>query len=213
MKSVTDYWDKYGLSPPTGKAIERLDTLFDPRKKKNPLEGIPHIVMADLMQFLNNVDNRDLRGPLFEIMIEALFLHNDLVPYTRQAKLSLVPASNIDFLFIARTPKKLHKHTIIAISAKMSLAERWRQFQFEAAGLKDTYGHHNRFYAVGGDAPTKTKDGAKEMQKFEANRVYQAPSVDEGIVCTSQRFTNMFRELQAVKTELVKEMEIPFFIP
>ena len=75
---------------------------------------------------------KSISGKIFELIIAEILKHHNITPFYTQAVMRYVPNSKFDFLcFNDRTP--------VILSAKISLAERWRQSAFEGYFLKQVY--------------------------------------------------------------------------
>ena len=75
---------------------------------------------------------KSVSGKIFELIIAETLKQHGITPFYMEAMMWGVPNSKFDFLcFDEKTP--------VIISAKISLAERWRQSAFEGYFLKQVY--------------------------------------------------------------------------
>lgn len=212
--NVQDLWPKHGLRIPKGKAVNILNTVFDPRNG-NPFESnSPHIMMRRVMNAIvgypTEID-RSTRGGILSLSIEALLLHFDIVPYVKEAEIPLIPGSKIDFCLLYENPTARLGFKIVALTLKMSLAERWRQMAYESNGIRGTFGIKHEIYGISGDAPTKTKNGAEEAKVLRKELSDKAPDLTDILVCTEPAFSDLVIALHKDKDKLIENGTLPVF--
>ena len=95
--------------------------------------------MTDTASYAGDGNTKDpeqrkkvLSGKIFELIIAEILKQHGITPFYMQAVMWGVPNSKFDFLcFDEKKP--------VILSAKISLAERWRQSAFEGYFLKQVY--------------------------------------------------------------------------
>lgn len=76
-----------------------------------------------------NINNANTNGAIFEYIIASLLIREQILPFYTQAKAAFVPNVIYDFLIYCQNMP-------IAISAKTSLRERYKQADLEGIALK-----------------------------------------------------------------------------
>ncbi|MFN0049261.1 MAG: hypothetical protein ACKVOU_09075 [Cytophagales bacterium] len=129
--------------------------------------------------------NNNLNGKIFEYILAALFVRENLLPLYVSAKVAFVPNIIYDLMFYTaeRGP--------ICISAKTSLRERYKQADLKAIALK--YVHRKALsYLV-----TLEANEAKSVQaKIKHGDVI---GLDDVIVATSNNFNDLIDELKTYR--------------
>jgi len=101
----------------------------------------------------NGVQNNNLNGKVFELLIAIALYRSGIRPLYQQAIISYVP--NVEFDFTAFCDDE----SIISISTKTSFRERWKQADLEALALKSVH-RKAKCYLVSYEVPD-----AKGVQK------------------------------------------------
>jgi hypothetical protein len=78
-------------------------------------------------------DNSSLNGAVFEALISMALCRESILPHYMQAHLWDVPVKNYDCIIYTR------EFSPVALSAKMTLRERWKQADHEAVALRHAY--------------------------------------------------------------------------
>ncbi|HNY61183.1 MAG TPA: hypothetical protein PL190_03325 [Caldisericia bacterium] len=144
-----------------------MSLLFDigiVKKKDSKTENIFETLVSDfrkveytqpsdyIVQYWNiyknkyNKDNVAINGKIFELCLATLFIRENLLPFYMQARVAFVPNVNYDFILYTLQLGP------IAISAKTTLRERYKQADLEAVALK--YVHRkSKCYLITLDEP------------------------------------------------------------
>jgi hypothetical protein len=96
--------------------------------------SFPNDYVSQVWQMYEKKRNSNsLNGPFFELILATLFIRENLIPFYLQAQVAFIPNVSYDLLLIteAQVP--------IAISAKTSLRERYKQADLEAIALKNVH--------------------------------------------------------------------------
>lgn len=123
-----------------------------------------------------------LNGKVFELIIETLFFREGIVPFYTQVQVQYVP--NVDFDIVM-----CKENTMVAISLKVSLRERYKQADLEAFALKNVH-RNSKCYLF-----TLNEDEAKNVQrKIETCDML---GLDEVVYCLSDRFDEVIEEIKS----------------
>jgi hypothetical protein len=125
----------------TGAAVNRKLTkgqqiVFDHFSDLNlTIELKPHEFIKEIWNHVESIGNLDnsVRGQAFEAALSALFIREGLVPFYTQAQVQFVPNAIFDFLFWTT------EFGPLAVSAKTSLRERYKQADLEAYALRSVH--------------------------------------------------------------------------
>ena len=136
---------------------------------------------------------KSVSGKIFELIIAEILKQHGITPFYMQAVMWGVPNSKFDFLcFDEKTP--------VILSAKISLAERWRQSAFEGYFLKQVY-RQAKVYVITNDkknaAPIRNKD-------IENNEI---SGVDYFYHILSDEMNNLVDELKLLKFKKAKPID------
>jgi len=77
--------------------------------------------------------NQNINGKVFEELISIVLIKEQIYPFYMQAKVAFIPNINYDFIIYTK------ERGPIALSAKTSLRERWKQADLEALALKNIH--------------------------------------------------------------------------
>lgn len=81
----------------------------------------------------NNPSSQNINGKVFEELICIALIKERIFPFYMQAKVAFIPNINYDFIVYTK------ERGPIALSAKTSLRERWKQADLEALALKNIH--------------------------------------------------------------------------
>ncbi|MFW2057120.1 hypothetical protein F4U02_14550 [Acinetobacter haemolyticus] len=136
----------------------------------------------------------NLNGKLFEAVLATILLNNGVSPIFVQAKVVFVPNVNFDFIVYS---KELGP---IAISAKTSLRERYKQADLESVSLK--YVHRKaRCFLV-----TMDKEEAARLERKRING--DLLGIDEIVLGDEESFNGMVAFLSNLNLEEPAPVEI-----
>lgn len=111
------------------KALEIFSELTDDFTVMKSMEPSEYIDVLWRKYLDNYKEDGSVNGKVFEYLIISLLINKNILPIYVQAKVAFVP--NVDFDLLLYTDEKP-----IAISAKTSLRERYKQADLEAIALK-----------------------------------------------------------------------------
>ena len=84
-------------------------------------------------EFIYSKVDSKIRGQFFEIIFSQYLLNQDIKPFYSHAVLSFIPQCSFDILFYESNA------SLVCISLKTSLRERWKQADLEALRLRNVY--------------------------------------------------------------------------
>lgn len=126
-------------------------------------------------------NNNSVNGTIFENLLLIVFTRAGISPIYYQAKMALVP--NVDFDMVLYNRK-----TPVAISAKTSLRERWKQADIESMALK--YVHRKaKCYLL-----TLSKTEVATRRKEENSYV----GIDEFVIANEPEFDTWLEEIKTI---------------
>lgn len=125
--------------------------------------------------------NNSINGKIFENLLLIVFLREGITPIYYQAKMALVPNVDFDMVFYNRK-------TPVAVSAKTSLRERWKQADIESMALK--YVHRKaQCYLL-----TLSKKEVEVRRKEENSYV----GIDEFVLANEPEFDEWLERIKAI---------------
>ena len=117
---------------------------------------------------LGKFDN-SINGKVFEYILSAILINKKLLPFYTQAKIAFVPNADYDLLFYCKEKGP------IALSAKTSLRERYKQADLEAVALKYVYRKSESYLITMDKNETKNiQDKVKNGEVIGINKVIYA---------------------------------------
>lgn len=132
---MTNYFVKSGAAV-NKKMTKGQQIVFDLFSDLNSTIDLkPHEFVREVwgqVESIGNLDN-SVRGQAFEAALSALFIREGLVPFYTQAQVQFVPNAIFDFLFWTT------EFGPLAVSAKTSLRERYKQADLEAYALRSVH--------------------------------------------------------------------------
>ena len=130
----------------------------------------------------NEQTRRGVNGKLFEYIICALLIREEILPIFINAKVAFVPNINYDFLLFSK------ENGPICLSAKTSFRERYKQADLEAMALKNVH-RISKSYLI-----TLSVDDAEDVSK----KIIKGDTfgLDDVIVATSNKFNQFIGELR-----------------
>lgn len=154
--------------------------------KKYPLDdkSKPHEVISYYYEKYQSdfPNNNSINGTIFEDLLLIVFIRAGITPIYYQAKMALVP--NVDFDIVLYNRK-----TPVAVSAKTSLRERWKQADIESMALK--YVHRKaQCYLL-----TLSKKEVETRRKEENAYV----GIDEFILANEPEFDEWLERIKSIK--------------
>jgi len=136
--------------------------------------------------------NNNVNGKVFEEIIGYILAREGCIPFYMQAQVAYVPNVNYDFILYD------NEFGPIALSAKTSLRERWKQADLEAVALK--YVHRNASsYAI----TLHEREAATRVSKLK-----DSMAINDFILATSSKFDALINEMKKRKFELAGTIQI-----
>lgn len=156
MSNRDSYFGEYGFTK-GGKPHLAAQLVLDVVPDLAPLSDLSSsefVTHAWGMATAKPESTKDLRGGIFEAVLTAAFIRADLSPFYVQAQVQHVPNVNFDFVFWTE------EHGPVAVSAKTSLRERYKQADLEAMALSNVH-RRSRSFLVTLDADEAARVKAK----------------------------------------------------
>ncbi len=141
-----------------------------------------------------NKDNVSINGKIFELCLATLFIREKLLPFYMQARIAFVPNVNYDFILYTRQLGP------IAISAKTTLRERYKQADLEAVALK--YVHRkSKSYLV-----TTDESESRNVNKKIINGGLLG--LDQSICALNDEFDELIKNLKEYNYSIAPKVDI-----
>lgn len=135
--------------------------------------------------------DNNINGKVFEEIIAMALVKSDLMPFYMQANVAFIPNVNYDFILYDDA-------SLVSLSAKVSLRERWKQADLEAVALR--YIHR------------KSKSFVITMNEREAAarnaKISECMGINSFVVATSKNFDQLIAELKLTKFKLSPTFEV-----
>ncbi len=126
---------------------------------------------------------KSMSGKIFELIIAEILKHHNITPFYMQSVMRNVPNSKFDFLcFNDKMP--------VILSAKISLAERWRQSAFEGYFLKQVY-RQAKSYVITNDE----RSAALRNNDIQDNKI---SGIDHFYYVQSYEMNSLIEELKSL---------------
>lgn len=156
----------------------------------------PSDFMADIYDKFKLAGNHNvsINGKVFEYMISAVLLNENLLPFYAQAKVAFVPNADYDFLLYCKEKGP------IVLSAKTTLRERYKQADLEAVALKYVY-RKSESYLI-----TMDENEARHIQEKVLSG--DVIGINEVIYAASDKFNEFIERLKTHKFEKAGSVEI-----
>jgi|CXWL01.1.fsa_nt_gi hypothetical protein len=143
------------------------------------------------MYSANHKSDNNINGKVFEEIVAMALVKSDLMPFYMQANVAFIPNVNYDFILYDDT-------SLVSLSAKVSLRERWKQADLEAVALR--YIHR------------KSKSFVITMNEREAAarnaKISECMGINSFVVATSKTFDKLIAELKLTKFKLSPTFEV-----
>lgn len=125
-------------------------------------------------KFENNGEyDRSINGKVFEYLLSAMLINENLLPFYAQAKVAFVPNADYDLLLYCKEKGP------VVLSAKTTLRERYKQADLEAVALKYVYRKSESFLITMDEKEAKNiQDKVIEGDVIGINRVFYALSIE-----------------------------------
>lgn len=130
----------------------------------------------------NYLSDNNLNGKVFEEIVALTLIQSDVLPFYMQAHVAFIPNVNYDFILYNET-------SIVSLSAKVSLRERWKQADLEAVALR--YIHRNAKSFV---VTLNEQEAATRNQKLG-----ECMGIHRFVVATSPEFDTLIAELKGTQ--------------
>lgn len=129
-------------------------------------------------------DQGSLRGAIFELVLALALVREEVIPFYTQARVELVPNVNFDFILWTS------EYGPVAISAKTSLRERYKQADLEAMALSSVHRKSKSFLVT-----LEGLEAARVKAKIVSGDVLALTDV---ILATSSQFDDLICELRSL---------------
>ncbi len=174
METSSDsYLLEAGLAEKSGQATQ-LFAVLQPSFEHVASSPSAHVskVWSDFEDL--NLDNNNLRGAVFELLIGSILLVHGISPAFRQAEVSFVNNARFDFLAWEKGVRP------ISISVKTSLRERYKQADLEAWALKSVHKNAENFLVTlsANEISTRKRKIAEGLEYSSLDSMYLATSVE-----------------------------------
>lgn len=181
-KTKEIFLEKGIVKSKTTKALEIFSEIcsdFTIYNAEKPSEFIDKIWKKYLK--FGKFDN-SINGKIFEYILSAILINKNLLPFYTQAKVAFVPNADYDLLFYCKEKGP------IALSAKTSLRERYKQADLEAVALKYVY-RKSESYLI-----TMDETEAKNIQEKVKNG--EVIGINKVIYALNNEFNELLEYLQ-----------------
>jgi len=131
----------------------------------------------------NNKNNGSLNGCMFELIISAILINKELLPFYKCADVLFVKGTTHDFLLYTE------ECSPIVLSAKTSLRERWKQADLEAFALHNVY-RTSEYYLLTFE---------KEESETRLKNKDQWMGLSDLIYCFDSKFDTLIEQLRKNK--------------
>jgi hypothetical protein len=187
---ITDIYEFFSGYQKISKKSKSLDifnqakwheVFFD--KLLKPSEIVRELYSNRFENILKNKSNvNSLRGSIFENLILAIFLANEIKPIYEQCTLQFVPNVRFDFVLFESQMKP------IIISLKTSLRERYKQVELEAYYCKQVYKQAECVFI---SLDSEGVRGAEVKKKS-----FEVLYIDEFIIATDNQFNALIKKFK-----------------
>ena len=187
---ITDIYEFFSGYQKISKKSKSLDifnqakwheVFFD--KSLKPSEIVRELYSNRFEKILKNKSNvNSLRGSIFENLILAIFLANEIKPIYEQCTLQFVPNVRFDFVLFESQMKP------IIISLKTSLRERYKQVELEAYYCKQVYKQAECVFI---SLDSEGVRGAEVKKKS-----FEVLYIDEFIIATDNQFNALIKKFK-----------------
>lgn len=150
--------------------------------------------LVNELWFRYKPESPSLNGAVFEGILAAVFYRSNILPLYVQAKLSLVP--NVDFDFVGYTKE----YGPVILSAKTSLRERYKQADLEGMMLRQVHRRSKSFLITLNEVEAKSVN-----EKIKTGLVL---GLDNVIVATNKEFDLLIKELKTYTYYQPEKMDV-----
>lgn len=183
-----------GLIKGNAKTAEVFESLFGNKTFFDIKYDKPSDYVNTYWSEFKKLNQPNLNGEMFEVILRTLFVREKLLPMYIQAKVAFVPNVNYDSLFYSKECGP------ISISMKTSLRERYKQADLEAIALKYVHRKAKCFLLT-----LEEKEAQSVKDKIKSGDVI---GLDKVIVCSKPEFDNLIQEIKELSLTEAGTIEI-----
>jgi hypothetical protein len=135
--------------------------------------------------------DNNINGKVFEEIIAMALVKSDLMPFYMQANVAFIPNVNYDFILYDDA-------SLVSLSAKVSLRERWKQADLEAVALRYIHRKSQSFVITMNEREAAARNA----------KISECMGINSFIVATSKNFDALIAELKNTKFKLSPTFEV-----